>query len=92
MKKVIAFAAAALMVSTCALAAGKTEMKNVKNKTTIDSSVLANIGTENKMKVGTITQKNGKMEKVINETKLKDTVIINSGKGNEAAVGTIEQK
>lgn len=87
MRKVFMFLAAAMLISTCALAAGK--MEKVTNKTTVEKSVLANIGKNNEIKAGTI-KNSGQMKDVTNKTSLDKSVIVNIGQGNKAHVGTIE--
>lgn len=87
MKKLFIIVAAAMLISTSAFAAGK--MEKVTNKTTVEKSVLANIGKNNEIKAGTI-KNSGQMKDVTNKTTLDKSVIVNIGQGNKAHVGTIE--
>jgi len=73
-------------------APGQAVQTNIMNETTVQGSTLANVGKNNTMDVGGVSNSgNGIQTNVMNETKVQGSTLANVGEGNEMRVGTVRQ-
>ncbi|WP_165071842.1 hypothetical protein [Desulfovibrio sp. ZJ200] len=73
-------------------AQGQAVQTNVMNETTVQGSTLANVGKNNTMDVGGVSNSgNGVQTNIMNETKIQGSTLANVGEGNEMRVGTVRQ-
>lgn len=102
MKRILVLCAAAMLFAAPAFAANahpsatvykgggqQATQSNIINKTTVKDTTAINVGKNNTLEVGNVSNKGGKQTNVINKTDVKNSQLINVGEGNEMRIGGV---